>query len=772
SSSDSSAAPTVASSSSTADCATSGSVEVRRKLRRSLHQSDAAEPSEPDSADKEDCTPSCTKRSRQQLTVQTDRCAICLCDPVDPSYTWSCLHRYCFGCLLEWAKRKPECPQCKCTFTTIIHNVRSDSDYDEYPVPLPLPPAPPPVWTLGNNPNNAPLFTSRAGPFHLYRPFLDREDLAELESPRRAQPQQQQQQQPDISRPNRFPGLQAAELPVWQSVSIQQQQQNMFEFSPQQRQFRLSQDELTASRDAALPYEEEREIGDSDQPLPCPLTSSNRHLLYLRGFRPVPDPQAVQVTAARFETNEAERHRLVPFLLRELRTLTRYDSFSMQRIVHHLLRLVGYHELDSAVFHRLAKAYLGRHGRLFCVHLAHFSGAVDCQPTLAQYDAAVKYVRVDDGDIKEHNQLEDNDPLLSVELKRVARNVRPGPTPLETDAESPLSPGERDFTALTPRQRPMILTRLAAASERQVSAGLNATDTTGSGSSSNSSSSGVINYMQLLHSVSWQFSNDLFDAREQNRDQQQQQHRRRPSSPWPPNGVDYSTTSTSGRQSTNATNTTDNNSGDFNFLGAALLAPFEAVVAAAAAAAVAVSSSSSSAASPPLPDANDSRPSPLSTSAAGASSASDASSSQQRRSNILNTPKRRSPVRDPIAATPLLSHLLNATPTAPTANAAAARGEVRIASLASASSSSQSVSSATTTTRTTTTRWRPLFDDLNVVSGEDLPRDGSDWLPSRRRLLRRRRRENGASEMPAPAASSPSQASVPAVQQDGDVGED
>uniref|UniRef100_A0A1A9VWE6 RING-type E3 ubiquitin transferase n=1 Tax=Glossina austeni TaxID=7395 RepID=A0A1A9VWE6_GLOAU len=38
--------------------------------------------------------------------------------------TDSCMHQFCFKCLCEWSKVKPECPLCKQTFKSIIHNVK------------------------------------------------------------------------------------------------------------------------------------------------------------------------------------------------------------------------------------------------------------------------------------------------------------------------------------------------------------------------------------------------------------------------------------------------------------------------------------------------------------------------------------------------------------------------------------------------------------------------------------------------------------------------
>ena len=64
-------------------------------------------------------------------------CAICLGKLENKSFTDSCFHQFCYVCLLEWSKVKAECPLCKQTFKSIIHNVRSYDDYDQYYLPRP-----------------------------------------------------------------------------------------------------------------------------------------------------------------------------------------------------------------------------------------------------------------------------------------------------------------------------------------------------------------------------------------------------------------------------------------------------------------------------------------------------------------------------------------------------------------------------------------------------------------------------------------------------------
>ncbi|CAN8004314.1 unnamed protein product [Ixodes hexagonus] len=70
--------------------------------------------------------------SSRDSSSPENTCAICLGKPENKSFTDSCFHTFCFGCLAEWAKLKPECPLCKQRFKSIIHSVRSLEDYDQY----------------------------------------------------------------------------------------------------------------------------------------------------------------------------------------------------------------------------------------------------------------------------------------------------------------------------------------------------------------------------------------------------------------------------------------------------------------------------------------------------------------------------------------------------------------------------------------------------------------------------------------------------------------
>ncbi|XP_066245871.1 uncharacterized protein [Euwallacea similis] len=64
-------------------------------------------------------------------------CAICLGGCTNKCFSNSCMHQFCFQCLLEWSKIKAECPLCKQSFKSIIHNVKSNEEYDEHIVEAP-----------------------------------------------------------------------------------------------------------------------------------------------------------------------------------------------------------------------------------------------------------------------------------------------------------------------------------------------------------------------------------------------------------------------------------------------------------------------------------------------------------------------------------------------------------------------------------------------------------------------------------------------------------
>ena len=58
-------------------------------------------------------------------------CPICLSRVEDRAYTNTCLHEYCYPCIREWSQSNNRCPVCRKVYRTIVHNIRSNQDYDQ-----------------------------------------------------------------------------------------------------------------------------------------------------------------------------------------------------------------------------------------------------------------------------------------------------------------------------------------------------------------------------------------------------------------------------------------------------------------------------------------------------------------------------------------------------------------------------------------------------------------------------------------------------------------
>lgn len=67
-------------------------------------------------------------------TSPDSKCPICLDRFNNLSYLDTCLHRFCFTCIKEWSRNKAECPLCKQPFSSILHSVRSQEEFQKFPV--------------------------------------------------------------------------------------------------------------------------------------------------------------------------------------------------------------------------------------------------------------------------------------------------------------------------------------------------------------------------------------------------------------------------------------------------------------------------------------------------------------------------------------------------------------------------------------------------------------------------------------------------------------
>ncbi|XP_071887638.1 uncharacterized protein [Anas platyrhynchos] len=58
-------------------------------------------------------------------------CPVCQGAPKEPSYVLPCLHRFCFGCIMRWAKRSSTCPLCRQRITSIRYSIWAEDDFLE-----------------------------------------------------------------------------------------------------------------------------------------------------------------------------------------------------------------------------------------------------------------------------------------------------------------------------------------------------------------------------------------------------------------------------------------------------------------------------------------------------------------------------------------------------------------------------------------------------------------------------------------------------------------
>ena len=64
-------------------------------------------------------------------------CPICRNAEDDVAYVTPCLHQFCLGCIVRWAKRRPSCPLCRQPVSSIIYSVQSEDDFLRVVLPRP-----------------------------------------------------------------------------------------------------------------------------------------------------------------------------------------------------------------------------------------------------------------------------------------------------------------------------------------------------------------------------------------------------------------------------------------------------------------------------------------------------------------------------------------------------------------------------------------------------------------------------------------------------------
>ncbi len=238
-----------------------------------------------------------------------ENCPICLSRVDNKSFTDSCFHTFCFVCIREWSKQKAECPLCKQKFKSIIHNVRSLDDYDQFLVQSNPPPAAASrVRTLWESVWNSD---------HNYDPWMMRRHL------------DYERQLSLLQRPSRRPETVTARG-HWR---------------------RLRQNATSDFR---------RSVYRQNMRLQGVRTGSGRHT------------RERDITPAFFRRYPASTHRLVPWLTREMNAILG-QSERKEFIVGLIMDLIKRYDIQSEEFRVHIEPYLRRDTDLFINEFFHFA---------------------------------------------------------------------------------------------------------------------------------------------------------------------------------------------------------------------------------------------------------------------------------------------------------------------------------------------------------------------------------------------------------------
>ena len=284
----------------------SSSPRKRRARKTSGGDRSNERPNSPEAAANADVPPG------GDAQTSPDSCPICLCRLDNKSFTDSCFHTFCFVCLQEWSKVKPVCPLCKQKFQSIIHNVRSLDDYDQYYIQQNPPPC---NYSANIEFDRRFRYRTTLTNDHTYDPWMMRQN------------HEHDRQLALLQRPSR---TRSTARGHWR---------------------RLRQTATSAFR---------KRIYAQNMRVQSIRTGSGRA------------PRYRDVTPEFFSRNTACTHRLVPWLNRELNVILRGDEHT-NFILELIIDLVKRFEIQSAEFREHIYPFIGERTDLFIHEFYNFA---------------------------------------------------------------------------------------------------------------------------------------------------------------------------------------------------------------------------------------------------------------------------------------------------------------------------------------------------------------------------------------------------------------
>ncbi|CAO1318682.1 unnamed protein product [Diamesa hyperborea] len=307
--------------------------------------------------------PNPTIKSLEEARILTvkggeSNCVICLNRCVDQSFPDSCLHVFCFECISKWTQQKNSCPLCKKNFDTIIHNVKSKSEYDTWKVPI----------TTENNMSQDAIEARVNSLF-----FRARNSMREINFASRDQ----------------IPTLERTE-----SIgSVFLNRLNYLTSTPSRRRytFRTTLQASYEQNEAIQEFFEHRRTQDVDYSRFTP--QAWRRYIYEHHLYAVPLPDITgrfrESSAQFYRANPAQTHRLIPWLNRELVALMPAWNAS---VIPEILEQMRDYLLDHDIQAESTKNYFLRYLHANTTHFLHeFHNYAVSPYDMVGYDRIVEY---------------------------------------------------------------------------------------------------------------------------------------------------------------------------------------------------------------------------------------------------------------------------------------------------------------------------------------------------------------------------------------------
>lgn len=307
---------------------------------------------------------------------EKDSCPICLSSFEDRSFLDQCFHSFCFCCILQWCEVVQTCPLCKSEFGSVIHSVKSMQDYEQHIIEKKSDTAKAPSQTHIEVSYDQHGFDERGNRFR----YRTTRQVHERENNTSHQ---------------------------WHSED-RATTSNSEGWGDEARSRRRSRHRQKQRNERIEGIEKRRQVYGFKLRAISTLGSGKQ--------------RRRNTTSKFYKSNPACTHRLIPWLLRDLRVLLGNSDEEINFLMEFILSLIARIDMDSEQFLEELRPFLLDTTEHFVHELLSFAKAPF---DLNAYDECVVYPWPEDG-----NNVENSQNTASIVEKRTDRPVHVGRTPL------------------------------------------------------------------------------------------------------------------------------------------------------------------------------------------------------------------------------------------------------------------------------------------------------------------------------------------------------